>query len=120
VAYALFDANGRILGYGPGEEPDARWFARFPQRLTRIRSPGPGEAATEFATLGPHNTDRRRVLILRMPDGPFKGKLMPIPFLLFGDETVENEDAVLLPIIREIMGDAAKDYGVSVPKVRVQ
>jgi hypothetical protein len=118
MVQGIVDGEGRLVGYGPGEEPDARWFARFPKRLTRIRQPDKGEAENEFRALGPHSADRRRMLILRMPDGPTKGRLMPIPLLLFADETVENEDSILLPIIHEIMGDAAKEFGISIPRVQ--
>ena len=85
---------------------DDQWFNEHPGRLSRIRVPAPGEAAREFASLGPHDPDRRRIITVRVPDGPHKGMLMPIPFLLFGDETVENDDAVLMPIVQQIMEDA--------------
>lgn len=52
------------------------------------------------------------MLVLRVPDGPHKGMLMPIPFLLFGDETLENSDEILLPVIAGVMREAAKDYGL--------
>jgi hypothetical protein len=46
--------------------------------------------------------------VVRVPDGPYRGALMPIPFLLFSTETVEDRDDVLLPIVHEIMLDARR------------
>jgi hypothetical protein len=40
-------------------------------------------------------------------------KFMKIPFLLFADETVEDRDDVLLPILSEIMQTAAQQYGMA-------
>lgn len=82
---------------------DRVWFDQFPRRQARIRHPALGEAKAEFATLGPHDPDRRRMIIVRVPDGHFKGQLMPIPFLAFADEEIANEDAVIMPIVDQIM-----------------
>jgi hypothetical protein len=87
---------------------DTQFFIAHPDRLTRIRLPNPNEEEFAFASLGSHRADRRRILIQRVPDGPHRGMLMPIPFVLFSDESVEDTDAVLLPVIREIMLNAAK------------
>jgi hypothetical protein len=87
---------------------DTQFFIAHPDRRTRIRLPNPGEEEFAFATLGPHRADRRRILIQRVPDGSHLGMLMSIQFVLFGDETVEDTDAILLPIILEIMLDARK------------
>jgi hypothetical protein len=87
-------------------ETDLQFFAMHPDRTARIREPRLFEAVSEFDALGPHDRDRRRMIIVKVPDGPHKGMLMPIPFLLFADETVENTDKVLLPIVREIMENA--------------
>ena len=35
-------------------------------------------------------------------------KLLKIPFLAFADETIEDDDDTLFPIVRDIMGDALK------------
>jgi len=88
------------------EDPDALWFMRFQRRRARIRRPFVGEAEAEFESLGPHRSDRRRVLVLRGDHG----MLMPIPFLLFADEEIANEDAILLPIIHQLMVDAREKY----------
>lgn len=39
-----------------------------------------------------------------LPDG-----LMRVPFLAFADETIVNEDIVLLPILHQIMESAQGD-----------
>jgi len=92
---------------------DSQFFVLHPSRKARIRLPNYGEEEFAFKSLGPHDTDRRRILILRVPDGPHRGMLMPVPFLKFSDETIEDRDDILLPIIREIMLDAraANDNG---------
>jgi hypothetical protein len=35
-----------------------------------------------------------------------KPAILKIPFLLFGDETVEDRDSILLPILHELMEQA--------------
>lgn len=98
---------------------DEQWFAEHRERVTRIREPVGFECRAEFQTLGMHQKNRERILIWRAPqeandNGPIK--LLKIPFLLFADETVENEDHILLPIIDEIMKDAAKKHGMKVTR----
>lgn len=90
------------------ENADKEWFRRFPTRKVRIRSPAMGEATDEFRSLGPHEPSRRRMIVIRVPDGQFRGTLMRIPFLAFADETIEDSDEVLLPIVHGIMLDARK------------
>jgi hypothetical protein len=87
-------------------ETDSQFFADHPKRVTRIRPPGPRKSEDEFRSLGPHDRDRRRIIVVWVPDGPHRGMLMPVPFLLFSDETVEDNDATLMPIIHDIMIDA--------------
>jgi hypothetical protein len=71
----------------------------------------------EFWSLGEHNKDRRRILLWRVPEShpaydPKEMKILRIPFLLFSDETIDDTDSTLLPIIHEIMVNAAKKQGV--------
>jgi hypothetical protein len=44
-----------------------------------------------------------------LPDG-----LMRIPFLAFADETIENEDRVLLPLLHEIMQGAQDSEPITI------
>lgn len=62
----------------------------------------------EFRSLGPHDVDRRRILVRRMPaDHPtHPNHLLKIPFLAFADEEIADRDDILLPIIHQIMLDA--------------
>ena len=108
------------------DEDDIRFFFQHPDRKTHIRAPkmAPeidearaahmvGEMEREFRTLGPHKRDRRRIILWRVPaDNPFydpqKPAILKIPFLLFGDESVEDRDDILEPILRDIMSNAAK------------
>ena len=74
------------------------------------------EMRGEFWSLGEHDKDRRRIILYRLPEGspfydPKKPMIMKIPFLLFSDETVEDTDLILLPIIHDIMTSKAKEYG---------
>jgi len=109
---------------------DAQFFAAHPDRHARIRLPGRvlakspqravyyrDECEGEFWSLGEHDKTRRRILVWRVPkDSPYyaaqKQPLLPIPFLAYADETIEDTDEVLLPLIHEIMLDAAKKQGV--------
>jgi hypothetical protein len=68
------------------------------------------ECEREFRSLGDHRRDRRRIILCRadhrgmpIPDG----KILKIPFLLFADESVEDDDATLAPIIFEMMNERA-------------
>jgi hypothetical protein len=104
---------------------DAEFFTTYPDRRSRIRKPwldqfGACENEAEFRSLGPHDYDRRRIIVWRahsMPGARLSDKLLIIPFLLFSDEAVSDTDATLLPIIDEIMQNAAEDYGM-MPKRR--
>ena len=111
-------------------DQDARFFTDHPDRRARIRLPEKeivvnrqraagvvDEMEAEFRTLGDHKRDRRRVLVWRVPEGnpfydPDRRPLLKIPFLLFADETVEDIDEVLLPLIHQIMMDEAKKHGM--------
>lgn len=88
--------------------PDEIWFAEHPDRQTHIRTAQPGESEKEFRALGPHHVSRRRVLLWKIPaDAPIgAGKIADIPFVAAADESVEDTDAVLLPILAEFMGKA--------------
>ena len=87
---------------------DSEFFAAFPARKARIRPPDDGEERQAFLQMGPHDSKRRRIIVVRVPDGQWKGALMPIPFLLFADETVEDTDETLMPLVQEIMLNARK------------
>lgn len=101
---------------------DAQFFKQHPDRRTRIRLPaGPApvrdnqrgvrllaESEMVFRSLGPHDKDRRRILIWRAPANhpTYPNHLLKIPFLAFADETIEDNDETLLPIIDGIMRQA--------------
>lgn len=103
------------------KDPDIHFFETHKDRQARIREPVPmvqidkqrgarivDEMQGEFWTLGSHDKKRRRILVWKIPkDNPFfdakREQLMRIPFLLHSDETVEDRDDVLLPVLHEIM-----------------
>ena len=90
------------------DNSDKRFFEQHPDRMARIRLPYQNECAGEFFGLGDHNRARRRILLWRVPqDNPYydRGRqpVLKIPFLAFADETIEDRDDVLLPIIDTIM-----------------
>ena len=87
---------------------DEQFFAAHKDRAFRIRLPLPGEDELAYRSLGPHDPNRRRVIVMRVPDGPHRGMLMPLQLVLFADETVEDRDDVLLPIYHGIMLEARK------------
>lgn len=107
-------------------DPDKQFFLDHPDRQTHIRLPVKvmtvdrqraaryvDESAGEFWSLGDHDKDRRRILLWKVPPtnphyDPKNPQILKIPFLLFSTETVEDRDDILLPLIHEIMTDAAK------------
>jgi len=107
---------------------DEEFFATHKDRQSRIRQPSKlltktkqramryeEECELEFLQLGPHKRDRRRILVWRVPpDSPWysqmKQPLLKIPMLLFSDESVEDDDAVLLPMIHQLMLQKREDY----------
>jgi hypothetical protein len=110
-------------------DPDAQFFKDHPDRQARIRLPGVelkkdkqrsvrylSECEIEFRSLGPHAAYRRRILLWKVPaTNPMydkkKPQILKIPFLAYADETIEDTDAVLLPIIHELMEGAKARYG---------
>jgi|SRR5215472_6006335 len=108
---------------------DEQFFQLFPGRNYRIRKPAMeliktkqramlyvDECEAEFLALGPHNKDRRRLILYRIPpDSPWynpeKPPILKVPMLAFADETIEDDDATLAPILHGIMEDARKRYG---------
>lgn len=90
---------------------DKAFFTAHPERKAHIRLPYKGEAEGEFWQLGEHNRARRRILLCRCDaiGNPLpNGQIAKLPFLAFADESIEDTDEVLLPIIDEIMRDAFK------------
>lgn len=111
---------------------DEQFFAMHPDRQTRIRKPSLqqhidrqrsvrwlDEQELAFRSLGPHDKSRRRIIAYRVPqDNPMYEQvrqmaggvpILQIPFLAFADETIEDRDDVLLPLVYRIMMDAARD-----------
>lgn len=99
-------------------DTDEQFFSQHPTRKTLIRPARDGEFRGEFASLGQHDATRRVVLCWRSDPQPgfSRGMIMKTPMVLFGDETVENEDSVLLPILHQLMADAAKQHGMRQPE----
>lgn len=105
-------------------DPDALFFVAHPDRKAHIRAPRReiyidkqratrfmDECEAEFRSLGEHDKDRRRIIVTRTDHRgvPIKdGQVLKIPFLLYSDESVEDTDEVLLPIIFDIMANAAE------------
>lgn len=112
-------------------DADEQFFLAHPDRQAHIRLPRllptidksravrmVDECQGEFWSLGEHDKKRRRILLWRVPSDRWKlipnhdGKTQPImkvPFLAYSDETIEDTDAVLLPILEEIMQGATAD-----------
>lgn len=89
---------------------DRTFFTSHRDRKLRIREPIGEECRREFVQFGQHAEHRRRVIVSRIPAGMMKRHnvdFMRIPFLLFADETVEDRDDILAPILGQIMRNAA-------------
>lgn len=88
---------------------DDQFFKIFPDRQAHIRMPDPyNECAAAFHDLGDHPRHRRRILLYKVPkENPLydakRPQVLKIPFLCFADETLEDRDDILLPIIATIM-----------------
>jgi hypothetical protein len=113
----------------PQLDPDAIFFADHPDRFSHIRKPAlvlgrnrqrsvgyVDECENEFRSLGDHDRGRRRIILWRVPPdnyyyNPDKPQILKIPFLLFQDETVEDTDEILLPIIHELMVEQGAKTG---------
>jgi len=96
------------------DHPDRKVRIRLPQKQTLIDKQRAvrylDEQELAFKQLGPHDIGRRRIIVYKVPaDHPeYANHLMQIPFLLFADETVEDRDDVLLPIVHQLMMEAAQ------------
>ena len=92
------------------DQQDVCFFFAHPDRQAHIRSPFGDEMKGEFWAIGDHDRNRRRVLLWWVPqDNPYYStdrSFLKIPFLLFSDETVEDRDDVLLPILHAVMSTA--------------
>lgn len=111
----------RVSDRAPFEliDTDQAFFADHPTRRTRIRDAIGDEQAAAFQSLGDHDAKRRRIVIWKLPPSMRQHgtpELLKIPFLAFGDETIENEDSILMPLIHQLMADAAKHYGIEAPQ----
>ena len=106
-------------------DSDEQFFLAHPDRQAHIRSPRlvPAidksravrmveECQGEFWSLGDHDKKRRRILLWRVPSDRWNqipnhdGRTQPImkvPFLAYSDETIEDTDEVLLPLLEQIM-----------------
>jgi hypothetical protein len=98
-------------------DDDCRWFQQRSRRQTRIRGPVADEFAMAWRLLGDHDHTRRRVLVWKVPRDRVGYHLIPdglmrVPFLAFGDETIEDDDTILLCILDELMAAAAKAEAV--------
>ena len=97
---------------------DVQFFSQHPDRRARIRLPGRelhkdqqrsvrylSESELQFRSLGSHEPARRRIIVYRLAaDHPtHPNHLLKIPFLLFADETVEDRDDILLPLVHQLM-----------------
>lgn len=96
---------------------DEQYFKVFPDRQAHIRFPTPtNECHREFNALGDHPAHRRRILLYKVPkDNPMydpkRPQILKIPFLAFADETIEDRDDILLPIISTIMFEQLQVQG---------
>src|ERR1700743_1073482 len=102
---------------------DAQFFQQHSDRQARIRLPLKvlhkdsqravrylDEEKLPFRSLGSHDPRRRRIIAFRTPaDHPtHPNAILKIPFLAFADETIADDDRTLLPILAEIMVEAAR------------
>lgn len=107
----------------PPLDADAQFFAQHPDRQARIRVVFGSEQEEAFRTLGDHDRSRRRIICWRVPaNNPLgkrlNAKVIKIPFLAFASESIEDTDAVLLPLLHDVMVDAAREQNIPMPSMR--
>lgn len=88
---------------------DRAFFAEHPDRKLRIRTPILTEYEREFQTMGLHQKSRERVIVTRVtPDisRSYGFDFMRIPLLQAADETIEDRDDILAPVLKELMAAA--------------
>ena len=108
------------------EASDEAFFIAHPERQAHIREPGRvlhkdkqravrylSECELEFRSLGKHDKASRRLLLWKVPsNNPMydskNPQILKIPMLAEPGEVIEDTDEVLLPIIHEIMENAAR------------
>lgn len=94
---------------------DKLFFNLNRDRNLRLRRPIDDEYQREYRQFGLHEERRRRVIVARVPYHMMQRHnidFIRVPFVMFADETVEDTDAVLAPILDEMMRDAAEGYGM--------
>jgi hypothetical protein len=99
-------------------DPDIQFFSEYPDRRARIRLPTKvahrdaqrsvrylDEEEMGFRSLGSHDPQRRRIIAYKLAaDHPtHPNHILKIPLLAFSDENIEDTDAVLCPIVMELM-----------------
>lgn len=101
-------------------DEDVQFFRQNPKRQLHIRPARTGEKGEEFATLGFHLAERRHIIAWKVPQGGMgSGTIFRIPFLKFADESIQDTDQFLLPILHQIMLDAAEEYKMKIPKMKL-
>ena len=94
---------------------DRVWFAAHSGRKLRIRPPIGDEYREIFRTFGMHEEGRRRVIVCRLPGWQMRRHNVDfarVAMLLYADETVEDTDEVLAPILDELMREAVAGYEI--------
>lgn len=101
-------------------DEDALFFKAHPKRECHIRKPRPMEKNDEFMSLGFHDAQRRRIIAWKVPKGSAfgAGRIVAIPFLMFADEEIADDDRALLPLLHQVMLQSAKEHGMALPNVR--
>jgi|HubBroStandDraft_2_1064218.scaffolds.fasta_scaffold00003_79 hypothetical protein len=95
------------------DKQDASFFLAHPDRRSHIRKPFGDEMKGEFWSLGDHEPARRRVILWRVPPGnpafdPARPVICKLGMLAYADETIEDDDGTLLPVVEELMQEARK------------
>ena len=102
-------------------DPDELFFRQHPSRQAHIRNAIGDEQHGEFMSLGDHDRNRRRIIAWKVPANckirGFANRILTIPFLALADETIADEDHILLPMINEVMVGAAKRLGIAPGRV---
>lgn len=99
-------------------ENDEAFFRRNPTRQARIRRATKNEMTGEFSQVKPHSSEQRRIIAWKVPhnvQAPYKGwagRVIRIPFVQEPSEEIADTDLVVMRLIEELMGEAAKEHGM--------
>lgn len=100
-------------------DTDEQFFKQHTDRRARVRKARDGEFKGEFASLGPHEPNRRYVIVWKTDPVPgfSRGRVLKTPFIATADESIEDSERVARELLDGAMRQAAVSYGMVKPSM---